>query len=126
MAMVQVGIVRVKTTQGLVPVPVRMRFNHGVIMGMLVMFVVIMAVFVFQRNVLVFMGVAFGEIQPQSDAHQGPGQMVRSDPVILDELGYLLFSASGGALLFHLLSKLYERTSVAITTTAAMRAPRSS
>ena len=32
------------------------------------------------------------------------------------QLGYLPFSASGGALLFHLLSKLYERTSVAITT----------
>ena len=31
-------------------------------------------------------------------------------------LGYLPFSASGGALLFHLLSKLYERTSVIITT----------
>ncbi len=30
--------------------------------------------------------------------------------------GYLPFSASGGALLFHLLSKLYERTSVVITT----------
>ena len=36
--------------------------------------------------------------------------------VILDELGYLPFSASGGALLFHLLSKIYERTSVIITT----------
>jgi hypothetical protein len=36
--------------------------------------------------------------------------------VILDELGYLPFSASGGALLFHLMSKLYERTSVVITT----------
>ena len=36
--------------------------------------------------------------------------------VTLDELGYLPFSASGGALLFHLLSKLYERTSVIITT----------
>lgn len=36
--------------------------------------------------------------------------------VILDELGYLPFSASGDALLFHLLSKLYERTSVIITT----------
>ena len=36
--------------------------------------------------------------------------------MILDEPGYLPFSASGGALLFHLLSKLYERTSVAITT----------
>ncbi len=36
--------------------------------------------------------------------------------VDLDELGYLPFSASGGALLFHFLSKLYERTSVVITT----------
>jgi hypothetical protein len=35
-----------------------------------------------------------------------------ADMVILDELGYLPFSASGGALLFHLLSKLYERTGV--------------
>ncbi len=42
--------------------------------------------------------------------------LVRADMVILDELGYLPFSASGGALLFHLLSKLYERTSVVITT----------
>ncbi|UOA33227.1 Insertion sequence IS5376 putative ATP-binding protein [Sulfitobacter sp. DSM 110093] len=42
--------------------------------------------------------------------------LVRLDLVILDELGYLPFSASGGALLFHLLSKLYERTSVVITT----------
>jgi DNA replication protein DnaC len=38
------------------------------------------------------------------------------DLLILDELGYLPFSSSGGALLFHLLSKLYERTSVIITT----------
>ena len=38
------------------------------------------------------------------------------DLVILDEMGYLPFSQSGGALLFHLLSKLYERTSVIITT----------
>jgi DNA replication protein DnaC len=35
---------------------------------------------------------------------------------LLDELGYLPFSQSGGALLFHLLSKLYEHTSVIITT----------
>lgn len=42
--------------------------------------------------------------------------LVRLDLLILDELGYLPFSASGGALLFHLLSKLYERTSVIITT----------
>jgi DNA replication protein DnaC len=43
-------------------------------------------------------------------------RLLRLDLVILDELGYLPFSASGGALLFHLLSKLYERTSVIITT----------
>lgn len=42
--------------------------------------------------------------------------LTRADLVILDELGYLPFSASGGALLFHLLSKLYERTSVVLTT----------
>ena len=40
----------------------------------------------------------------------------RMDLVILDELGYLPFSQAGGALLFHLLSKLYEHTSVMITT----------
>lgn len=42
--------------------------------------------------------------------------LMRMDMVILDELGYLPFSQSGGALLFHLLSKLYEHTSVIITT----------
>ena len=42
--------------------------------------------------------------------------LMRMDAVILDELGYLPFSQAGGALLFHLLSKLYERTSVMITT----------
>lgn len=42
--------------------------------------------------------------------------LMNMDVVILDELGYLPFSPSGGALLFHLLSKLYERTSVVITT----------
>lgn len=42
--------------------------------------------------------------------------LMRTDLVILDELGYLPFSQAGGALLFHLLSKLYEHTSVMITT----------
>lgn len=42
--------------------------------------------------------------------------LMQMDLVILDELGYLPFSQVGGALLFHLLSKLYERTSVVITT----------
>ena len=42
--------------------------------------------------------------------------MARHDLVVLDELGYLPFSRNGGQLLFHLISKLYERTSVIITT----------
>ncbi len=42
--------------------------------------------------------------------------LVRLDLVVLDELGYLPFSKNGGQLLFHLISKLYERTSLIITT----------
>ena len=43
-------------------------------------------------------------------------QLVQFDAVILDELGYLPFPVSGGALLFHLISQLYEKTSLIITT----------
>ena len=43
-------------------------------------------------------------------------QLTQIDAVILDELGYLPFSSSGGALLFHLCSQLYEKTSLIITT----------
>jgi DNA replication protein DnaC len=43
-------------------------------------------------------------------------RLTHVDLVILDELGYLPFSQAGGALLFHLLSKLYECTSVILTT----------
>jgi DNA replication protein DnaC len=52
----------------------------------------------------------------QGKAGQIAARLAYADLVILDELGYLPFSASGGALLFHLLSKLYERTSVITTT----------
>lgn len=52
----------------------------------------------------------------QGKAGQLAHRLVHTDLVILDELGYLPFSSSGGALLFHLLSTLYERTSVVITT----------
>lgn len=43
-------------------------------------------------------------------------QLCLVDAVILDELGYLPFPASGGSLLFHLISQLYEKTSLIITT----------
>ena len=43
-------------------------------------------------------------------------QLCRTDIVVLDELGYLPFSRVSAQLLFHLLSKLYERTSVLVTT----------
>ena len=42
--------------------------------------------------------------------------LARVDFVILDELGYLPFAQSGGQLLFHLVSRLYERTSLLVTT----------
>ena len=42
--------------------------------------------------------------------------LARLDLVVLDELGYLPFSKNGGQLLSHLISKLYERTSMLITT----------
>jgi len=43
-------------------------------------------------------------------------RLLNQDAIVLDELGYLPFSADGGALLFHLISKLYERVSLIVTT----------
>ena len=54
--------------------------------------------------------------QAQGKAGRIAAGLLRVDAVILDELGYLPFSQAGGALLFHLLSKLYEHTSVMVTT----------
>jgi DNA replication protein DnaC len=59
---------------------------------------------------------ALEQEKAQGKVGQIAERLVRSDLLILDELGYLPFSTSGGALLFHLLSKLYERTSTVITT----------
>jgi DNA replication protein DnaC len=46
-------------------------------------------------------------------------KLLRYDLIVIDELGYLPFSQSGGQLLFHLISKLYENTSLLITTNLA-------
>ena len=73
-----------------------------------------------RRKVRFFSTIELVNALEQEKAKGKTGQLAEGltklDLVILDELGYLPFSASGGALLFHLLSKLYERTSVIITT----------
>ena len=72
------------------------------------------------KRVRFFSTVELVNTLEQEKAHGRAGQLAYRllyvDLVILDELGYLPFSQAGGALLFHLLSKLYEHTSVMITT----------
>lgn len=57
-------------------------------------------------------------IKEQADNRQGSlvRRLQQVDCLIIDELGYIPFPKSGGALLFHLISKLYEKTSLIITT----------
>ena len=73
-----------------------------------------------RRKVRFFSTIELVNALEQEKANGKAGQiaetLVRLDLLILDELESLPFSASGGALLFHLLSKLYERTRGVITT----------
>jgi len=72
------------------------------------------------QRVRFFSTIELVNVLEHEKANGKPGQMahrlVHCDLVVLDELGYLPFSQAGGALLFHLLSKLYEKTSVILTT----------
>ncbi|MBK6660618.1 MAG: ATP-binding protein [Proteobacteria bacterium] len=72
------------------------------------------------RRVRFFSTIELVNLLEQEKATGKSGQLAHrltyADVVVLDELGYLPFSQSGGALLFHLLSKLYERTSLVVTT----------
>jgi DNA replication protein DnaC len=73
-----------------------------------------------RKRVRFFSTVELVNALEQEKLQGKPGQiaarLTHSDLVILDELGCLPFSPSGGALLFHVLSKPYERASVIVTT----------
>jgi DNA replication protein DnaC len=73
-----------------------------------------------RRRVRFFSTIELVNALEQEKAQGKQGQLanrlIDADLVILDELGYLPFSQAGGALLFHLIGKLYEHTSIAITT----------
>lgn len=80
----------------------------------------IQAVEYYHRRVRFFSTIELVNTLELEKQHGKAGQLAarlaHTDLVILDELGYLPFSQAGGALLFHLMSKLYEHTSLIITT----------
>ena len=73
-----------------------------------------------KTHLSIALGTALVNLLIKEQTAGNPGQMARRlvqvDAVILDELGYMPFPKSGGALLFHLISQLYEKTSLIVTT----------
>jgi DNA replication protein DnaC len=74
-----------------------------------------------EKRVRIFNEVDLVQLFEHEKQHAKTGarakRLIQIDAVIIDELGYLPFPTSGGALLFHLISQLYEQTSLIIATT---------
>jgi hypothetical protein len=69
MLVVQVRVVDMGMTCRLVPMPMRVGLRHWFIMFVIMMLVMDMAMFMLQRVMLVFMAMAFCQMQPQANSH---------------------------------------------------------
>ena len=80
MAMVDVRVVRMPVPKRFMPVPVRMRLCHRSFVSVAMMRIVAMAVLVLDCLVRVFMGMPFGQMQPDAERHQqASDDQLRSD-----------------------------------------------
>lgn len=82
MAMVDVRVVRMPVPKRFMPVPMGMRLRHHSFVGVLMMRIVEMAVLVLDWLVRVFMGMPFGQMQPDAERHQ----QTRDDQLRRDRL----------------------------------------
>ncbi len=73
-AVMEIWVVRMPVAKRLMPVPVRMRLGHRAFVGVLMMWIVDVAVFVLDRLVRVVVLVAFGQMQPEAKSHQRAGE----------------------------------------------------